>query len=323
MHILITGSQGFIGSHLVTALLGDGNLVSGLDVNINSNLINEQNYRHVQGNVLDREVLQEAMREVECVIHLAAEHQDRGIPAERYFEVNEIGTRTVLECAAEKGIEKLVFFSSAAVYGRLESATEETDTRPVTVYGASKLKAEVEVGAWVSANPVRKAVVMRPTAVYGPGNRSNIYQLISLVCDGRFVWVGKGNNVKSVAYVGNLVEATRFLVNRLEPGLQVYNYSDEPQLRMKQLVDLIAKKAQVKVSRLHIPYPVAVALVGAAELLLKLSGSDYEITAGRLKKFCMPSEVYSRKIRKHGFRQRYTIDEGLEKTVAMRQITKL
>lgn len=320
MHFMITGSQGFVGSFLTRSLLEAGHEVSGLD--IDSGPMDNRNYRYVQGDILDKGAIQEAMRGMNGIIHLAAEHKDVGIPKSRYFEVNVTGTRILLECASDAGIGKLVFFSSAAVYGRLGKVSEEKPPRPATPYGASKLQAEAAVRAWIAEDPRRAAVIIRPTAIFGPENYANIYRLIHRVCDGKFMWIGKGDNVKSVAYVGNLVAATQFLLDRLEPGLQIYNYSDEPQLRMKQLVDLISKKAQVRVNRFHIPYLIAIPVGGVLEVLFKMAGSNFEITTNRLKKFCMHSEQPADKIRSLGFHQKYTLEEGIEKTVRWYYSTK-
>ncbi len=178
----------------------------------------------------------------------------------------------MLECAANARIDRLVFFRSAAVYGRTGKASEEKPPRPATPYGASKLQAEAAVRAWIAEDPSRAAVIIRLTAIFGPGNYANIYRLIHRVCDGKFIWIGKGDNVKSVAYVENLVAATQFLLDWLESGLQIYNYSDEPQLDMKQLINLISAKAQVNVKHFHIPFPVAITLGGILEVLFKRQG---------------------------------------------------
>lgn len=320
MHILITGNQGFIGSYLTKAILAAGHLVSGLDNNPKP--VDLKNYRFFKGSILDEEALREAVKGVECIIHLAAKHKDCEISKQAYFQVNETGTRTLLECASKVGIKKFVFFSSAAVYGTQGKATEEKIPRPSTDYGVSKLRAETAIRSWVYNNSQRAAIIIRPTVIFGPENYANIYRLISRVCDGKFMWIGKGDNVKSVAYVENLVAATQFLLDRLEPGLQICNYSDEPQLRIKQLVDLISKKAQVRISRFHIPCLIAILVMGVLEVLFKMAGRDFEITINRLKKFCMHSEYPADKIRSLGFHQKYTLEEGIERTVRWYNIIK-
>ncbi|UCH11071.1 MAG: NAD(P)-dependent oxidoreductase [Fidelibacterota bacterium] len=314
MHYLITGNQGFIGSILSNALIGAEHTISGIDIR-DEGVGNRPGSRFVQGDIRDRAVLREAMSGADCVIHLAAEHADSNIPSQRYFAINENGTKSLLDAATEHGISKFVLFSSVAVYGLPGRATEETPPSPTHPYGASKLGAEAAVERWVSDDPARAAIILRPTAVFGPENYANLYRLISMVCEGTFRWIGKGNNIKSVAYVENLVAATLYLLGRMESGIQVYNYSDDPQLRMKQLVDLIAAKAGVQVDRRRIPYPLA--LLGGRMLALWswATGRASEITVPRIKKFCMHTDYPTDKLRALGCRQKYTLEQGIEKTV--------
>ncbi|MFB0517187.1 MAG: NAD-dependent epimerase/dehydratase family protein [Candidatus Neomarinimicrobiota bacterium] len=313
MRILVTGSEGFIGSFLTKALLEAGHVVSGFDSNPRPH--DEQNYELFQGSILDRRALREAIEGVECVIHLAAEHKDNGIPEVEYFEVNKAGTSTVLDCASNRGVSKFVFFSSAAVYGQPGIATEENVPRPSTPYGASKLEAEAEVESWIIEDHRRAAIVIRPTTVFGPENYANTFRLISRVYGRRFMWIGSGENIKSVAYVENLVAATLFLMDRMAPGLQIYNYSDEPQLKVKQLVELISDKAQVRVPAFRIPYPVAILCGYGIDALGKILGRHFEINTSRLRKFHMHSEYPAGKIRSLGFHQQFTLEEGIEKTI--------
>lgn len=313
MHILITGSQGFIGSYLIRALLDTEYSVCGLDTNSGSGP--SGNYRLIKGNILDKDASRRAMDGVDCIVHLAAVHRDDGIPAREYFEVNEGGTRTLLECASDMGIDKFVFFSSAAVYGQPGKATEDNSPQPATPYGASKLEAEAAVKSWILDDPQRTAIIIRPAAIFGPKNYANIYRLISKVADGKFRWVGGGDNIKSVAYVENLVAAALFLIDRMKPGLETYNYSDEPQLTLKHLVNLISEKARAPTSRFHIPFSVAFLAGGMLDFLGRLLRHDFDINTARLRKFRMHSEYPADRIRSLGFHQRFTLEKGIEKTV--------
>ena len=313
MQILITGSQGFIGSYLIRALRGKGYSVCGLDTRSGSTPSGD--YRLIEGSILDKDASRRAMEGVDCIVHLAAVHRDDGIPTQLYFEVNERGTQTLLECASEMGIEKFLFYSSAAIYGLPGKATEGNIPHPSTPYGASKLEAEAAVKSWTVDDPRRAAIIIRPAAIFGPENYANIYRLISKVADGKFRWVGQGDNIKSIAYVENLVAATLFLIDRMEPGVEAYNYSDDPQLTLKQLVDLISEKAQVSAARFHIPFPVALLVGGMLDFLGRLLRHDFDIKTSRLRKFRMHSEYPADRIRSLGFHQRFTLEKGIEKTV--------
>ena len=311
--IFITGNSGFIGSYLTSFLVKNGYSLRGFDVA--PKRIASADYPHVIGDLLDEKVVKRAMTGCESVIHLAAEHKDSGISRECYFHVNEDGTKCLLRCASELGIKKFIFFSSVAVYGDQQGATEETTPRPVTPYGESKLAAEQAVVKWAGEDPQRMCIVIRPAVVFGPNNRANIFKLIKYVCDGKFIWVGNGENVKSIAYVENLVRATHFLIERMCPGVQILNYVDEPQMTTRELVDLIASKAGKPVPTLSIPEGIALFLARIGDGIASLTNRNFPVSAARIKKFNTSTRYSADKIRFTGFKAPYTIEEGLAKSV--------
>lgn len=311
---MITGSSGFIGSYLTNALIESGHNVIGIDKNACKIL--HDNYHHIQGSILEEDlILSNLSGNIDYLIHLAAEHKDFGVSEEEYFTVNEHGSKVILDCATKAGIEKIIFFSSVAVYGNLEKATETTTTSPSTPYGASKLAAENIIRQWVKDDSKRSAVIVRPTVVFGPENYANIYRLISRVCDGKFFWVGKGENIKSVAYVENLVSVTLFLMESMKIGIEIYNYSDEPQLSLKELVNMVSHDASVKVPDFHIPPKIAIYLGGIIDVIGKLLRLNFSFTKERFEKFSTSSYYSSDKIRSAGFKQKIDLSEGISKTV--------
>ncbi|MBL7074166.1 NAD(P)-dependent oxidoreductase [candidate division KSB1 bacterium] len=314
MHILVTGNQGFIGSFLAQALLEAGHTIRGLDINNDGKHLN--NFPTIKANILDKKAVSKAVKGVECIIHLASEHKDFGISSEEYFSVNEKGTRVLLECASEARVNKFIFFSSVAVYGDQQATTEETPPNPTNPYGASKLAAEKVIKYWVYENPQRQVVIIRPTVVFGPRNFANIFRLIKQVCDRRFIWIGKGDNIKSVAYVENLVAATLFLLDRMKPGLEVFNYSDEPHMKTRQLVNLIAEKAGVPVTKCIVPFGFALFFSKIFDAVGSITGHDFPITSARIEKFDTPTYHRAEKIKLWRFTPIYSIEKGIEITVS-------
>jgi nucleoside-diphosphate-sugar epimerase len=155
-----------------------------------------------------------------CVIHLAAAHKDFGIPEEEYFSVNEGGMKVLCALCTKYNVQKFVFFSSVAVYGTQENSTDEnTLPSPDNHYGASKWSAEKVLHQWQHENAERLAIILRPALVFGEGNTANMYRLIDQISKKRYFNVGRGNNVKSIAYVKNVVNATLYLLNAKENGL--------------------------------------------------------------------------------------------------------
>ncbi len=319
MNIAVTGSRGFIGGHLIPALSQAGHQVQGLDQAVRPG---ELTHRDVTGDILDPDKVLQALAGAETVIHLAAEHKDYGLTREDYYRTNQQGTRTMLECAGEAGISQFIFYSSVAVYGAAQGADEDQVPQPENHYGASKLAAEAEVAAWAAENPSRRALIIRPTVVFGPENYANMYRLIDAICNGTFYWIGRGENIKSVAFVHNLVAATLFLLDRDQPGLQIYNYSDQPQMPMNQLVPIIAGLAGVKMPRLRVPYRLALAAGGLVQGLGRLTGRQYPLSLARVRKFHESTEYPAEKIRALGFVQPFTIEMGLEQTLAWRKTAR-
>ena len=311
---MITGSSGFIGSYLTNALIESGHNVIGIDKNA-GNILHD-NYHHIQGSILEKDlILSNLSGSIDYLIHLAAEHKDFGVSEEKYFRVNEHGTKVILDCATEVGVEKIIFFSSVAVYGKIEKATESTAPSPSTSYGASKLAAENIIKSWIEDDSKRSAVIIRPAVVFGPENYANIYRLISRVCDGKFFWVGKGENIKSVAYVENLVSATLFLLESMKIGIEIYNYSDEPPVSLKELVNMVSQVAAVKLPDFHIPPKIAIYIGGIIDVFGKLLRLNFSFTKVRFQKFSTSSYYPSDKIRSAGFRQKIDLSEGISKTV--------
>jgi len=311
--ILITGISGFIGKNIGEKLLTLNKRLRGLDIILPHEFGSAIEY--IKGNILCNEVVIKSMEDIDCVIHLAAEHKDFGVKKEDYFKVNVEGTKILLEASAKFGVNKFIFFSSVAVYGNNSPSNEDTLPDPINFYGISKLEAEKEVIKWANEDKKRTAIIIRPTVVYGPGSKANIFRLIRQICDGKFIMVGNGNNIKSIAYVRNLVDATLFLMDKCNSGVHVFNYSDEPQLTTKQLVNLIAKIASRRLPSFYIPLKIAMSFGYGFDILGKITGKDFPITAARMKKFATSTCHQAYKIRKLGFVQKYSIEDGLREHI--------
>ncbi len=313
MYILVTGDSGFIGTYLTKHLEDNGHTVFGIDINPQKKY--EIRYHYIVGDILDESSLSKIPNNIDCIIHLAAAHKDFGISKEEYYHVNVDGMRSLLRFANERGIKKFIFYSTVAVYGENQPSTETTLPNPINHYGGSKLEAEKILKTWGEEYPLREIVIIRPAVVFGPLNVANIFKLIKQVCDGKFYWVGDGRNVKSIAYVENLVEATNFLVNRMAPGCITFNYSDEPHLETRELVAIIAKLSGRKVSRFHIPLLIAVVAAKTFDIIGKIARYDFPITSARILKFNTATEHRSVKIREFGFCPSHTLEEGLRNNV--------
>ncbi len=313
MNILITGGSGFIGTNLVSDLLKDGHNVLIYDKS------RSETYPDfcIVADIRDKDKLVNSLSEIDVVYHLAAEHRDDVHPASLYYDVNVRGAKNVVYAAEKNYVNKLIFTSSVAVYGlNAGEPNEESPVKPFNDYGWSKYKSEIVFNEWVKNDSSNCLVIVRPTVIFGEGNRGNVYNLIRQVATGRFIMVGSGKNKKSMGYAHNI---TRFLSNILHsnPGRHIYNYADNPGLNMNELVR-IAMTALGKDHEKIVRVPYFLGLLGgySFDLLFKITKRTYPISSIRIKKFCAGTPVSTEKLKEIGFNAPYSLSEGLNRMIS-------
>lgn len=308
--IFVTGGSGFIGSHFQEKYPQDQLVIYDLkkpEFPFPSASV------AIQGDVRDFESVKKAMQGCDVILHLAAAHHDFGIEREEYFSVNENGTQQVCNAAAELGIKKIIFYSSVAVYGDTTEPTDDnTSPAPVRPYGESKLAGEKVLNNWAQQDSDRCVLVIRPTVVYGPRNLANMYFLIRQINSGMYFNIGKGDNIKSIAYVENLVLCTLFLINKMKPGVLTLNYTDEPHLSSRVIADEISRHLG-RNKNFTIPLWVAVCMAFPFDILIAITRKNLPISVNRVRKICTPTHHTSPGVLKHGFVKKYTNYEGLKK----------
>jgi GlcNAc-P-P-Und epimerase len=252
----------------------------------------------------------------DIVVNLAAVHRDDVTDPDEYYSTNVEGARVLCEVCEEKGINKIVFTSSVAVYGFAPAGTAENGAiNPFNDYGRTKALAEDVYREWREKDPEnRSLIIVRPTVVFGEGNRGNVYNLLNQINSGAFAMIGNGKNKKSMAYVENLAA---FLVKCIESDEKyaVYNYVDTPDFTINELVSLVRGKLRGKpFVGIRIPKFIGLMAGYMADILAKL-GVKLPISLIRVKKFCASSEFSSAKHELDGFEAPYTLREGLDRTL--------
>lgn len=317
--ILITGGSGFIGEYFQKYLAGQPIL--------NMDLAEpgyETSSRFIKGDIRIPSDIRRALNgnNVKTIISLAAKHHDFGVGHEEYFDTNEEGTRALCTVAAENGVKEIIFFSSVAVYGiREEITTESTLPAPDGPYGASKLAGERVLTSWATDDPTRKVAILRPTLVFGPNNMANMHNLIQQIDSGLYFHLGKAGNVKSIAYVENVVQAALFLKERMKPGVSVYNYADEPQLTTRQIGTIIASSLDKKI-RITVPKSLAIMMGLPFDIAIKLTGKNLPVSTARIKKLGTQTYHSGKKIIDEGFVPGFTTIDGLKKMVEWYKLEK-
>jgi GlcNAc-P-P-Und epimerase len=315
MKILVTGGSGFIGTNLVSDLLSEGHDVLIYDKRPS------QKYPDLcmVADVRDKEKLADSMRGIDAVYHLAAEHRDDVRPISLYYDVNVGGAENIVYGLEKNSVEKLIFTSTVAVYGMGPGErTEESPIRPFNDYGRSKYKSEVVFNKWADAADTRSLVIVRPAVIFGEENRGNVFNLLKQIASGSFVMVGNGRNKKSMGYVLNIAQfLTVLLKSSPGPGSHVYNYADKPDLDMNDLVRVVFNSLG-KGNKTVFRIPYALGLLGgyAFDLMARVSGRSFPISAIRIKKFCADTRIAADHLKRLGFVAPYSLDEGLKRMIS-------
>ena len=310
--ILLTGGSGFIGSHFHRHL--------PQDQIINFDLVKpsfDYSATFIQGDIRKEDDLREGVKgqNIKTIVSLAAKHHDFGIGHDEYFDTNEDGTAAICKVASENDIKEIIFYSSVAVYGiREEVTTELTSPQPDSPYGASKLAGEKVLEKWSLEDPGRSALIIRPTLVFGPNNMANMRNLIRQIDSGLYFHLGKADNIKSIAYVENLVRATLYLKDAMKPGFAIYNYADEPQLTTREISNTIAQALNKKIN-LTVPKTLGIMMGIPFDLMIKLTGKNFPISSSRIKKLGTQTHHSAKKIFSEGFKPSISTLDGLRKMV--------
>jgi GlcNAc-P-P-Und epimerase len=261
------------------------------------------------------ESLSEILRGADAVVNLAAVHRDDVRPLSRYHETNVHGAQQVCEAANHAGVQKIVFTSSVAVYGFQPRPVDEAGPfAPFNAYGETKLDAEHAYRDWAGKDPGRTLIIVRPTVVFGEGNRGNVYNLIRQIATGKFVMVGAGDNIKSIAYVGNVAAFLIYTLS-LGPGTFIFNYVDGPDMRTGDLVGYIRACLGESGRTIHIPRSLAMAGGRMFDLAARLSGRTFPLSAVRVQKFCETTQFRADRVRESGFEPPYSLKDALARTI--------
>lgn len=312
MHILIGGS-GFIGTRLVRSLLNEGIRTHIIDKTSSS----EYPALTTIADVRDFDSLLKTAVDGDVIINLAAEHRDNVQPTSLYNDVNVDGAINVCKFAIDRDIRTIIFTSSVAVYGFAERGTaEDGPINPFNAYGESKAKAEQIYIDWQNDDKAhRRLIIIRPTVVFGEGNRGNVYNLFKQINDRKFVMIGSGRNQKSMAYVENVAAFIKYATS-LNIGIHTFNYVDKPDMSMEELVGKIESSLGYR-SRIRLRLPKFIGLsVGILfDFVGMLLRKDFPISKIRIVKFCSDS-VYASKVEDTNFVPPVILEEAIEKTLA-------
>lgn len=305
MKIAITGGSGFVGTRLIPLLEAAGHQCVIVDIRAEKPV-----------DILDFPALTDALKGCDAVYSLAAEHADNVTPRSRYYDVNVKGTQNVCDACDANGIKRLIFTSSFAVYG-LNTGTPDEMSKPAPFndYGQSKLEGEEVLRKWAAKTDGAELTIVRPVVIFGEGNRGNVYNLIKQVASGKFMMVGDGRNKKSMAYVGNVAAFLQHILADTSNG-EIYNYADMPDLSMNELMDVICSKLGYPKPKRALPYAIGMGAGMTFDVIAKITGRKFPISAVRVQKFCADTTCDAAKAQRTGFVPPFSMEEGFARFIA-------
>jgi len=306
----VIGGSGFVGSRLIDEI--GSRQCHNLDKNISS----FHQFITTLGDIRNIDEIKLSQEKDSVVVLLAAEHRDDVSPISLYYDVNVEGTKNVLKKMDLAGVKNLIFTSSVAVYGlNKKNPNENHPVEPFNHYGKSKWEAEKAIKQWYDKDPEGKSVsIIRPTVIFGERNRGNVYNLLKQISSGKFLMIGKGQNKKSMAYVGNVVAFIKDRIEKQEPGYHIFNYADKPDFTMAELSSVIERKINLSIPKVRIPYWLGMLGGFGFDLLAFLTRKKLPISSVRVKKFCATTQFDAAKAHST-FGSPYTLEEGLNKTL--------
>lgn len=309
MKVLVTGGSGFIGSHLVRELVKKKYKVRclvrrGSDIEVLKNLGVELWF----GDLLDKKSLRGITKDVDIVFHLAS-IGDINAFSKKYYaaykDVNVRGTINLLEECANYDIKKFIHFSSIAAMGNLkrnELINEKSLCNPKSAYEMTKRESEVvALKFWKKYNiPL---VILRPSMVYGDGERKEANKIEKSVKLRIVPILGDGNNLIHMVHVNDVVKAAMLSMKKGRLG-EIYIISGES-YTWNDLVDMIAQKMGIRILKLHIPIFASRVLVGSIENISKPLGIIPPFTSDRLNSLVFDTMYDISKARKElGYKPR-------------------
>ncbi len=306
MRVLITGGSGFIGSHLVKELVGHGYEIKILT---RQSSLEDSGISIARGDITRPETLLSALEGVDAVFHNAAYAADWGKRKEIY-SINVEGTVNVAKACRKKGIERMVFTSSAGVYGfpgTLEEITEDSPKKPLNVYQKSKLDAEAALRKFGDMH----ISIIRPSLVLGGGAKA-AEVMLSKIEQGKMAYIGSGNSRISIAHPEDVAMCLRLALEKDKEG-GVYNVLSfiSP---VKQLFEEIARQLGVEAPKKRVTYSIAYIAAYLEELF---AGKEPSLTRFRVKSFGTTRNIsYEKAGRALGYEPKFDLQSTVRDMVS-------
>lgn len=321
MKILVTGATGFLGSNLVPALKERGHSVRALVLpSENATPLEEHGVAIYRGNVLQPETLAEPVRGVDAVFHLVA-LMATWAPLSTHYAVHVTGAANVCAAVQAAGVPRLIHVSSAITYtpGMPQPIREDYPQEPVhEPHAVTKAQGDKLVQRLIAEEHL-PAVIIRPEAMFGPGDRINFPRIADRLQSGKGIIIGSGRNAVPFVFVSDVVQGLLLALDHERAVGQAYNITNDETMTQEEFLCAIADEVGAPRPRLHVPYRPLFAAAYVAEHIATLTGyrSEPLVTRHGVQMFGSDNHLSIDKARRElGYAPQVPLREGIRLTAA-------
>ncbi len=327
-NIFVTGATGFIGTILALKLAHEGHTVHALyRSKEKAKDVEHENIKLFKGDITNVESLKTAMQGCHQVYHIAASTEIWAKNNQFIYDLNVTATENILQLALELDVEKVVFTSTAGVFGpSFNGMVTENTKRTIDYfleYERTKNIAEEKVKEYVKKG--LNAVIVNPTRVYGPGpltKNNGTAIMIKSFSEGKWrIILGNGKSVGNYVYVDDVIKGHLLAMEKGKAGERYILGGDN--VDYIQFFEILRKLTGQKHLMFKLPLGVMLTVSGFMIFLAKLFGIKPLITPPLVRKFNYQWNVSSEKATKELGYQPLTFEEGAKKTLEwIREIRK-
>lgn len=317
MRLLITGGTGFLGRYIAARLLRDGHAVAimGRDFREVGPLL-QLGAEAVRCDLRDTPAVVEACRGRDAVVHAGALSAPWG-PREAFVAANVGGTAAALLGCVRHGVGRMVLISSPAVIFTGRDHRDSTEAAPfprrfTSEYARTKAAAEL----LARAVPTVPTVILRPKAIFGPGDRALLPRVIAAARAGRLPQVGDGRNLVDLTYVENVAHAVALALTSERAVGATYTITNGEHVPLWPLIRQVLRRLGIPDQLRAVPLPVMLAAAAAMEARAALSGHEPLLTRysvavlGRTQTYTIAAAR-----RDLGYAPLVSVAEGVERTL--------
>ena len=317
MRVLVTGATGFLGVHTCRELLSRGHQVRAFGRNFDG--FSVAGTQIVHGDLRDPGMVRHVCAGIDGVVHAGALSSPWGTP-EDFMAVNVNGTQSVLEACTAAGVRRLVHISSPAVIFSGKDHVLERDDAPYpqrfsSHYAHSKKRAEELV---LEARDRFELIVLRPKAIYGPGDRTLLPRLVSAARSRRLPQVGSGENLIDLTFVDDAVRAIVLALECPAPrsDFPVYTITSGEHVNLWRLIRRLLEALGIRPRLRVVPVRAMLILAGWLEQMAIITGREPALTRYGVELLAR-TQTYdiSRAKSDLGFEPRCGLELGLQRTI--------